>query len=45
MTEIPRKLIVPKNITDALRNVKYPGSNEDVVSLDMAQEIRVAGKK
>lgn len=45
MTDIPRKLIVPKNITDALRTVKYPGSNEDVVSLDMAQEIRVAGKK
>ncbi len=45
MTELPRKLIVPKNITDALRNVKFPGSNEDVVSLDMAQEIRVAGKK
>src|SRR5665647_455607 len=45
MTEIPRKLIVPKNITDALRNVNFPGSNQDVVSLDMAQEIRVAGKK
>lgn len=45
MTDIPRKLIVPKNITDALRTVNYPGSNEDVVSLDMAQEIRVAGKK
>ena len=45
MTEIPRKLIVPKNITDALRSVKYPGSDQDVVSLDMAQEIRVAGKK
>ena len=45
MTEIPRKLIVPKNITDALRNVTFPGSNQDVVSLDMAQEIRVAGKK
>ena len=45
MTEIPRKLIVPKNITDALRNVIFPGSNQDVVSLDMAQEIRVAGKK
>lgn len=45
MTEIPRKLIVPKNITDALRTVNYPGSNQDVVSLDMAQEIRVAGKK
>ena len=45
MTDIPRKLIVPKNITDVLRTVKYPGSNEDVVSLDMAQEIRIAGKK
>lgn len=45
MTEIPRKLIVPKNITDALRSVKFPGSDQDVVSLDMAQEIRVAGKK
>ena len=45
MTEIPRKLIVPKNITDALRTVIFPGSNQDVISLDMAQEIRVAGKK
>ncbi len=45
MTEIPRKLIVPKNITDALRNVIFPGGTQDVVSLDMAQEIRVAGKK
>ena len=45
MTEIPRKLIVPKNITDALRNVNFPGSDKDVVTLDMAQEIRVAGKK
>jgi len=45
MTEIPRKLIVPKNITDTLRNVIFPGSDQDVVSLDMVQEIRVAGKK
>lgn len=45
MTDIPRKLIVPKNITDALHNVNFPGSTQDVVSLDMAQEIRVAGKK
>jgi len=41
----PRKLIVPKNVTDALRNVKYPGSNEDIVSLDMVQEIRIAGQR
>ena len=45
MAELPRKLIVPKNITDALRTVKYPGSEEDIVSLDMAQEIRIAGKR
>lgn len=45
MSEIPRKLIVPKNITDALRNVNYPGSNENIVALDMVQEIRIAGKK
>ncbi|MDX9881270.1 MAG: Mrp/NBP35 family ATP-binding protein [Prolixibacteraceae bacterium] len=45
MSEIPRKLIVPKNITDALLNVNYPGSNENIVSLDMVQEIRIAGKQ
>jgi ATP-binding protein involved in chromosome partitioning len=45
MPEIPRKLIVPKNITDALRNVNFPGSKENIVELDMVQEIRIAGKK
>lgn len=45
MNDIPRKLIVPKNITDALRTVIYPGSDEDVVSLDMVQEIRIAGQR
>lgn len=45
MADIPRKLIVPKNITDALRTVKYPGSNEDIVTLEMPQEIRIAGKR
>jgi len=44
MSEIPRKIITPKNINDALRNVMYPESNQDIVSLDMVQEIRVAGK-
>ena len=44
MSEIPRKIIIPKNITDALRNVKYPGGTQDIVSMDMVQEIRVAGK-
>ena len=45
MAEIPRKLIVPKNVTDALRTVKYPGSDEDIVSLEMPQEIRIAGQR
>ncbi|MCE4563940.1 Mrp/NBP35 family ATP-binding protein [Maribellus sp. CM-23] len=45
MAEIPRKLIVPKNVTDALRTVKYPGSNEDIVALEMPQEIRIAGQR
>lgn len=45
MTESPRKLIVPKNITDALRTVNYPGSEEDIVTLEMPQEIRIAGQR
>ena len=45
MAEAPRKLIVPKNITDALRTVKYPGGDEDIVSLEMPQEIRIAGQR
>ena len=45
MSIIPKGLIVPKNVTDALRTVKYPGSDEDIVSLDMPQEIRIAGKR
>lgn len=42
---IPRKLIVPKSITDTLKNVTYPGAKEDIVSLGMVQEIRIAGQK
>ncbi len=45
MSDIPRKFIVPKDITDALRNVDFPGSKENIVGLDMVQEIRIAGKK
>lgn len=40
-----RHFIVPKNVTDALRQVVYPGGNKDIVTLDMVQEIRIAGKK
>lgn len=35
----------PKDINDALRNVKMPGSQENIVALDMVQEIRIEGKK
>lgn len=37
--------IIPKTITDILRNVKFPGTEENVVALDMVQEIRIAGRK
>jgi ATP-binding protein involved in chromosome partitioning len=40
-----RKILVPKNVTDALRLIVYPGGNKDIVSLDMVQEIRIAGQK
>jgi ATP-binding protein involved in chromosome partitioning len=45
MNEGQRKIIVPGNVTDALRKLQYPGRHEDVVSLDMVQEIRIAGQK
>lgn len=45
MADIPRKLIVPKNVTDALRSIQFPGGKENIVDLDMVQEIRIAGKK
>ncbi len=44
MSEIPKKLIIPKNITEALKTVVYPGSSESIVALEMVQEIRLAGK-
>lgn len=45
MADNQRKLIVPKDITDALRTVNYPGSEEDIVALEMPQEIRIAGQR
>ncbi|MEN8122729.1 MAG: iron-sulfur cluster assembly protein, partial [Bacteroidota bacterium] len=45
MADLPKGIIVPKNVTDALRTVKYPGSEEDIVSLEMPQEIRIAGQR
>lgn len=37
--------VIPKTITDILRNVTFPGSNENIVDLDMVQEIRIAGSR
>ncbi|MCF8357492.1 MAG: Mrp/NBP35 family ATP-binding protein [Prolixibacteraceae bacterium] len=37
--------IQPKDIKDALRSVKMPGSDQNIVDLDMVQEIRITGKK
>lgn len=44
MNQIPRSILTPKNVTDTLRNVKFPGSGQDIISLDMVQEIRIAGR-
>jgi len=45
MAEKPKNVIVPKNVTDALRQIFYPGSKQDIVSLDMVQEIRIVDNK
>lgn len=37
--------IQPKDINNALRQVKMPGSDQNIVDLDMVQEIRIEGKK
>ena len=37
--------IQPKDIKTALKQVNLPGSNENIVDLDMVQEIRIEGKK
>lgn len=37
--------IVPKNISDSLRRILFPGSDKNIVELEMVQEIRIAGKR
>ena len=37
--------VIPKNITDILRNIIFPESKESVVDLEMVQEIRIAGSR
>jgi ATP-binding protein involved in chromosome partitioning len=38
------KIILPGNVTEILRSVRFPGSSKDIVGLDMVQEIRIAGR-
>lgn len=45
MSEALRKIITPKTVSDILKTVVYPGNGEDIVSLNMPQEIRIAGKR
>jgi ATP-binding protein involved in chromosome partitioning len=37
--------IIPKNISDTLRRILFPGSDKNIVDLEMVQEIRVAGNR
>ena len=37
--------VIPKTITDILRNVNFPGTNDNIVDLEMVQEIRTAGSR
>ncbi|MCX6221063.1 MAG: Mrp/NBP35 family ATP-binding protein [Bacteroidia bacterium] len=37
--------LIPKNISDTLRRIHFPGTDKSIVDLEMVQEIRVAGKK
>ncbi len=38
-------IIVPKQVNEVLENVKYPGSKQNLVEMEMVQEIRIAGRK
>lgn len=37
--------IAPKNISDILQKVVFPGSNESIVELNMIHEVRIAGSR
>jgi ATP-binding protein involved in chromosome partitioning len=44
MNKFHGKTILPGNVTEILRSVRFPGGDKDIVSLDMVQEIRIAGR-
>jgi ATP-binding protein involved in chromosome partitioning len=37
--------IIPKNISDTLKRILFPGSGKNIVELEMVQEIRIAGNR
>ena len=37
--------IIPKNISDTLKRILFPGTDKNIVDLEMVQEIRIAGKR
>jgi len=37
--------ILPKNISDTLKRILFPGSDKNIVELEMVQEIRIAGNR
>jgi len=37
--------VIPKTITDILRKINFPGTNDNLVDLEMVQEIRTAGNR
>lgn len=37
--------LIPKNISDTLKRILFPGSDKNIVDLEMVQEIRIAGKR
>ncbi|MFV0290292.1 MAG: Mrp/NBP35 family ATP-binding protein [Mangrovibacterium sp.] len=38
-------IILPKSVNEVLAKVKYPGSQQDLVKMEMVQEIRITGKR
>jgi ATP-binding protein involved in chromosome partitioning len=38
-------IIVPKNISETLKRILFPGTEKNIVELEMVQEIRIAGRR
>ncbi|MCL1821435.1 MAG: Mrp/NBP35 family ATP-binding protein [Prolixibacteraceae bacterium] len=44
MNDDSKRIILPQTVTQILHNVIYPGSDENIVAMEMVQEIRIAGQ-